>query len=68
MVGTTNKSMAAMCGEWLRRKVLQRLLQASYHREPEQLSSAMAHNQKCKQALECQGWNQAKIIRRYWRW
>jgi hypothetical protein len=31
------------------------------HREPERLSSTMAHNQKCKQTLECQGWNHAKI-------
>src|SRR5206468_12614140 len=34
------------------------------HREPEQLSSTMAKDEKRKQALECQSWDQAKIDRR----
>jgi len=34
------------------------------HREPEQLSSTVAKNEKRKQALECQSWDQAKIDRR----
>jgi hypothetical protein len=33
------------------------------HREPEQLSSTMAQHEKCKQALERQGWNHAEIDR-----
>ena len=31
------------------------------YREPEKLSATVAHDQKGKQALERQGWNQAKI-------
>src|SRR6185437_5495314 len=31
------------------------------HREPEQLSSTVAHHEKRKQALERQSWNHAKI-------
>src|SRR5215813_184896 len=34
------------------------------HREPEKLSSTMAHDQKGKQALKGQGRNQAKVDRR----
>src|SRR2546430_3094069 len=34
------------------------------HREPEQLSSTVAHDEKRKQALECQGWNHAEVDRR----
>ena len=34
------------------------------HREPEQLSSTVAHHEKRKQALECQRWNHAEIDRR----
>src|SRR5262245_34571509 len=33
------------------------------YREPKKLSSTMAHDQKCKQALKRQGRNQAKIGR-----
>jgi hypothetical protein len=33
------------------------------HREPEQLSSTVAHDEKRKQALECQRWNHAEIDR-----
>jgi hypothetical protein len=31
------------------------------HRKPEQLSSSVTHDDKRKQALERQGWNDAKI-------
>jgi hypothetical protein len=34
------------------------------HREPEQLSSTVAKDEKRKQALERQSWDQAKIDRR----
>src|SRR5262249_30024746 len=34
------------------------------HSKPEQLSSTVAQHQKCKQALEREGWNQAEIDRR----
>src|SRR5260221_11445110 len=34
------------------------------HREPKQLSSTVAHDEKCKQTLECQRWNNAEIDRR----